>query len=137
MDLQIIKIASENKNQKNLNKYTHKIKNKNSICGDEIILRLLVKNKIIKDVGYDCKSCVFCQASINLLSKKIIKMNTNSVINLCNDVIDFYQTKEVKMSKNLNFFKKILNKNNLARKECILLPFATLKKVLNTNNEKN
>ena len=67
MDLQIIKIASENKNQKDLNKYNHKIKNKNSICGDEIILRLLVKNKIIKDVGYDCKSCVFCEASINLL----------------------------------------------------------------------
>ena len=64
-------------------------------------------------------------------------MNTNSVINLCNDVINFYQTKEVKISKNLNFFKKILNKNNLARKECLLLPFATLKKVLNTNNEKN
>ena len=122
MDLQIIKIASENKNQKDLNKYTHKIKNKNSICGDEIILRLLVKNKIIKDIGYDCKSCVFCQASINLLSKKIIQMNTNSVINLCNDVIDFYQIKDVKMAKDLNFFKKILNKNNLARKECLLLP---------------
>ena len=122
MDLQIIKIASENKNQKDLNKYTHKIKNKNSICGDEIILNLLVKNKIIKDIGYDCKSCVFCQASINLLSKKIIQMNTNSVINLCNDVIDFYQIKDVKMAKDLNFFKKILNKNNLARKECLLLP---------------
>ena len=125
MDLQIIKIASENKNQKDLNKYTHKIKNKNSICGDEIILRLLVKNKIIKDIGYDCKSCVFCQASINLLSKKIIQMNTNSVINLCNDVIDFYQIKDVKMAKDLNFFKKILNKNNLARKECLLLPINT------------
>ena len=41
------------------------------------------------------------------------------------------------MAKDLNFFKKILNKNNLARKECLLLPFVTLKKVLDTNNEKN
>ena len=29
MDLQIIKIASDNKNQKILKKYTHEIKNKN------------------------------------------------------------------------------------------------------------
>ena len=49
MDLQIIKIASDNKNQKILKKYTHEIKNKNSICGDEITIKLLVNNKIIKE----------------------------------------------------------------------------------------
>ena len=48
MDLQIIKIASDNKNQKILKKYTHEIKNKNSICGDEITIKLLINNKIIK-----------------------------------------------------------------------------------------
>ena len=74
MDLQIIKIASDNKNQKILKKYTHEIKNKNSICGDEITIKLLINNKIIKDIGYDCKSCVFCQASVNLLSKKIVNI---------------------------------------------------------------
>ena len=42
MDLQIIKIASDNKNQKTLKKYTHEIKNKNSICGDEITIKLLI-----------------------------------------------------------------------------------------------
>ena len=45
MDLQIIKIASNNKNQKDIKNYTHKIKNKNSICGDEIIISLLIKKK--------------------------------------------------------------------------------------------
>ena len=79
MDLQIIKIASDNKNQKILKKYTHEIKNKNSICGDEITIKLLVNNKIIKEIGYDCKSCVFCQASVNLLSKKIVNMNADKV----------------------------------------------------------
>ena len=77
MDLQIIKIASGNKNQKILKIYTHEIKNKNSICGDEITIKLLINNKIIKDIGYDCKSCVFCQASVNLLSKKICLLYTS------------------------------------------------------------
>tara|TARA_B100000963_G_scaffold348614_1_gene356488 strand:- start:559 stop:972 length:414 start_codon:yes stop_codon:yes gene_type:complete len=137
MDLQIIKIASANKNQKILKKYTHEVKNKNSICGDEITIKLLIRSKIIKDIGYDCKSCVFCQASVNLLSKKIINMNSNEVINLCDDAINFYKSKENKMSKKLNFLKKILTENNYSRKECLLLPFETLRKGLRSNYGKN
>ena len=101
MDLQIIKIASDNKNQKILKKYTHEIKNKNSICGDEITIKLLINNKIIKDIGYDCKSCVFCQASVNLLSKKIDNMNSDKALDICNDAINIYKSKENKIVKNL------------------------------------
>ena len=137
MDLQIIKIASENKNQKILKKYTHEIKNKNTICGDEITIKLLIKNKIIKEIGYECKSCVFCQASINLLCKKIGKMDTVSALNLCNDVINFYTSKDKKISKRIFFFKKILTKDNFSRKECLLLPFETLRKGLRSENGKN
>ena len=137
MDLQIIKIASENKNQKILKTYTHEIKNKNSICGDEITIKLLINNKIIKDIGYDCKSCVFCQASVNLLSKKIINMNSDKAFDLCNDAINFYKSKENKMIKRLSFLKKILTGNNYSRKECLLLPFETLKKCLKSNYGKS
>ena len=136
MDLQIIKLASENKNQKILKKYTHEIKNKNSICGDEITIKLLINNKIIKDIGYNCKSCVFCQASINLLSKKIINMNLYKVIDLCNDAINFYKS-ESKIVKKLSFLKKILTEDNYSRKECLLLPFETLRKGLRSNYGKN
>ena len=38
----------------------YKSKNKNPICGDEKI-RLIVKNNKIVDIGYQCKSCVYCQ----------------------------------------------------------------------------
>ena len=137
MDLHIIKIASDNKNQKILKKYTHEIKNKNSICGDEISIKLLINNKIIKDIGYDCKSCVFCQASVNLLIKKIINMNSDRAFDLCNDVIDFYKSKENKMIKKLSFLRKILTANNYSRKECLLLPFETLKKGLKSDYGKN
>ena len=137
MDLQIIKIASDNKNQKILKKYTHEIKNKNSICGDEITIKLLIKNKIIKEIGYDCNSCVFCQASINLLSKKIIRMNTDNTINLCAEVINFYISKERKITKKMSFLKKIFTEDNFSRKECLLLPFETLRKGLKSDYGKN
>ena len=137
MNLEILKIASDTTNFKKLNKYTHSAKYKNSMCGDEITIKLLINNKIIKDIGYDCKSCVFCQASVNLLSKKIVNMNSDKAFDLCNDAINFYKSKENKMIKRLSFFKKILTENNYSRKECLLLPFETIKKGLKSNYEKN
>jgi len=41
------------------------------------------------------------------------------------------------MIKKLNFFKKILTVNNYSRKECLLLPFETLKKGLKSDYGKN
>ena len=68
MDLEILKIASSTENHKILNDYTHHSKLKNPICGDEMQINIkIVKNKIY-DFGYQCKSCVYCQASASLLS---------------------------------------------------------------------
>ena len=63
-------------------------------------------------------------------------MNANNIIDLCNQVIDFYEKKEGKIIKNLSSFKKIFTKENVSRKECLLLPFKTLRKVLISENGK-
>ena len=36
-------------------------------------ISLIVRDNIIKDIGYKCKSCIYCQASVSLLSRKNIK----------------------------------------------------------------
>ena len=54
MDLRILEIASNTENNKVLDNFTHKSKNKNPICGDEMEIRLTVKDKIVKDMGYQC-----------------------------------------------------------------------------------
>ena len=71
MDLRILEIASNTENNKILAKHTHKSKNKNPLCGDEMEISLLVKNNKVVDMGYQCKSCVDCQASVSLLSRKV------------------------------------------------------------------
>ena len=71
MDLKILEIASHTENNKILENFTHKSKNKNPLCGDVMEISLIVKNDTIKDMGYQCKSCVYCQASVSLLSRKI------------------------------------------------------------------
>ena len=34
-------------------------------------ISLIVKNNKVVDMGYQCKSCVYCQASVSLLSQNI------------------------------------------------------------------
>ena len=71
MDLKILEIASHTENNKVLENYTHKSKHKNPLCGDEMEISLVVKDEVVKDMAYQCKSCVYCQASVSLLSRKI------------------------------------------------------------------
>ena len=44
MNLDILKIASDTSNQKDLKKFTHIGRSKNSLCGDEIKIKLILKN---------------------------------------------------------------------------------------------
>ena len=69
MDIKILEIASDTKNVKNISNFTHTSKLKNSLCGDEVRIELIIKKNFIKDFGYICKSCVYCQASASILSK--------------------------------------------------------------------
>ena len=73
MDLEVLNIAADTENNRNIEKRTHISKLKNSLCGDEMQIELVIKNKKILDFGYQGKSCIYCQASASLLSK--ISMN--------------------------------------------------------------
>ena len=74
MDLEILKIASNTENHKVLKNYTHFSKLKNSMCGDEMQISLKIVNDSIVDFGYQCKSCVYCQAAVSLLSRNAINI---------------------------------------------------------------
>ena len=131
MDLKILEIASNTENNKILDKYTHKSKNKNPICGDVMEISLIVKNNKVLDMGYQCKSCIYCQASVSLLSQNIKNKTLDEVkdfIKICENIFD--NSKNMLEKKWLNF-KELFNKKNVSRKECLLLPIRTIDKALN------
>ena len=130
MDLQIINIASNVKYNKEIKNYTHKSRLKNALCGDQIEIRLIVNKKKIEDIGYQCKSCIYCQASASLLAKISINKHLNKIKETINIALDFFVGSDFNLNKDLKKFKYILNKKNISRKECILLPFKTLKKAI-------
>ena len=132
MDLEILKIASNTDNNKILSNCTHGAKQKNHICGDEMEINLKIVDNIVIDFGYQCKSCVYCQASVSLLSRNLININILNVKNLIKNIEIFFKKEDTIIPKQWSVFKKIVNKKNISRKECILLPFKTLSKALNT-----
>ena len=130
MDLRILEIASNTENNKILDKHTHKSKNRNPLCGDEMEISLLVKNNKVVDMGYQCKSCVYCQASVSLLSQNIKEKSLDEVkdfINICENI---FENTKIILEKKWIKFKEIFNKDNISRKECLLLPMKTVLKAL-------
>ena len=130
MDLRILEIAAHTENNKVVENYTHKSKHKNPLCGDEMEISLIVKEDVVKDMGYQCKSCVYCQASVSLLSRKIKEKKIDDIKKFIEVGEQLFEDAKVSMEKHWKDFKEILDKKNLSRKECLLLPLRTIAKAL-------
>ncbi len=130
MDLRILEIAANTENNKVVENYTHKSKHKNPLCGDEMEISLIVKDDVVKDMGYHCKSCVYCQASVSLLSRKIKEKKVDDIKKFIKVGEQLFEDAKVSMEKHWKDFKEILDKKNLSRKECLLLPLRTIAKAL-------
>ena len=132
MDLEVLKIAADTDNNRNIENRTHISKLKNSLCGDEMQIELIMKDKKILDFGYQGKSCVYCQASANLLSKISINNKKEKINTLC-DKAELYFDDNIKISdRKWISLKKLIKKKNINKKDCIMLPFKTLKKIVST-----
>ena len=130
MDLRILEIASNTENNKILDNFTHQSKNKNPICGDEMEISLIVKNDKVIDMGYQCKSCVYCQASVSLLSQKIKNKNLQEIKNFVISCENIFENTKTLFEKNWKDFLELFQKKNISRKECLLLPIRTIQKAL-------
>ena len=132
MDLEVLNIAANTDNNRNIENRTHVSKLKNSLCGDEMQIELIMKNKKILDFGYQGKSCVYCQASASLLSKISINNQKDKIKDLC-DNAEFYFDDTVKIAdKRWISLKKLIKKENINKKDCILLPFKILKRIVSS-----
>ena len=132
MDLRILEIASHTENNKVLENFTHKSKHKNPLCGDEMEISLIVDDNVVKDVGYQCKSCVYCQASVSLLSRKIKDKKIEEIKSFILSGEKLFTDVKTVLEKHWKDFKEILDKKNIARKDCLLLPLRAVLKALKT-----
>ena len=128
---EIIKIASNTSNVGLTNKYTFKSTQKNSICGDIIKIELIANNSKINSMKYETESCIYCEASASLLAKKIKNLTVSVVKNELNKIKNISSN-----DANFVFFKRfiefkfLINKNNITRLNCVLLPINAVLKAL-------
>jgi len=126
IDKEIIKIASNTENYGVLDNHTHFSKLKNSICGDEMKIYLIVKNDKIVNFKYKCESCIYCQASVSLLSRKAKNISIEKVKYFAQQANSYFDKSTNSFDKEWKEFDKIMTKNNISRKECLLLPINTM-----------
>ena len=127
IDKEVIKIASNTENHGVLGNHTHFSKLKNAICGDEMKIYLLIKNNTITNFKYECESCIYCQASVSLLSRKAKNQSIEKVKKFAEQAKTCFENNTKSFDKEWKEFDKIMTKNNISRKECLLLPLnATL-----------
>ena len=127
---EIIKIASNTSNVGLNNEYSHKISLKNRLCGDKITLELIVLKQKILSMKYETESCVYCEASASLLSKKIKKFNIQTIKNEFRNLKNISKNKESKIPAKFTDFNKLFNSDNFNRYNCIFLPFDAVIKAL-------
>ena len=125
IDREIIKIASNTENHGVLDKHTHFSKLKNSICGDNMKIYMIVKDDKIANLKYECESCIYCQASVSLLSRIIKNKLVEKFKNFVAQASNSFENNTNSFDKEWEEFGKIMTKNNISRKECLLLPINT------------
>ena len=130
MDLRILEIASHTENNKTLKNFTHKSKHRNPLCGDEMEISLLVENDSVKDMGYQCKSCIYCQASASLLSRIIKNKSIAQIQAFISHGEKMFDDLKINIDIEWKNFKEIFNVKNIKRKECLLLPLRTVLKAI-------
>ena len=131
IDKKIIKIASNTENHGVLDKHTHFSKLKNAICGDEMKIYLIIKNNTITNFKYKCESCIYCQASVSLLSRKAKNQSIEKVKKFAEQAKTCFENNTKSFDKEWKEFDMIMTKNNISRKECLLLPLNTTLDALN------
>ena len=122
IDSKIVKIASFTKNAGLRNNFTHRSSIKNSLCGDFIKTEFIVHDSKVKSMRYETESCILCEASASLFSRKI---KNGKIKNLEREI---KKIKNFKKKSNYNFpmrfkeFSKLINKKNINRLNCVILP---------------
>ena len=131
IDKEIIKIASNTENHGVLDNHTHFSKLKNSICGDDMKIYLIIKDEEISSLKYKCESCIYCQASVSLLSRSAKNKSIEKLKSFAEQAKSCFEKNTKSFDKDWKEFDRILGKNNKSRKECLLLPINTMLDALN------
>ena len=107
----ILELYKNPSNFGEMKKPTHKHKEYNSYCGDELTFQLKVKDNKVEDAKFNGSGCVISMVSASMLTEKLKGMTLN----------------EIKKLNKEDIVKLLKIKINPARLKCALLPLDAVK----------
>ena len=122
IDSKIVKIASFTKNAGLKNDFTHRSSIKNSLCGDFIKTEFIVHGSKVKSMRYETESCILCEASASLFSRKIKNAKIKNLEKEIKRIKDFKKKSNYNFPMRFKEFNKLINKKNINRLNCVILP---------------
>lgn len=98
----------------NLKGATHQLSLRNPVCGDEILLQLIIKDEKIQQTCFQAEGCIISQAAASILCQHIEGAQIDEMRNMNpQDMLDLLKVPLT-----------------ATRQQCGLLPFKTLKQIL-------
>ena len=129
----IIKIASVINNAGLKNKFTHRSSVKNSLCGDFIKAEFIANKLKIISMRYETESCILCEASASLLSRKIKNAKIPDLVKEIEKLKKLKKNKSFKFPKKLKDFNLLINQKSFNRLNCVILPMEAFLKAFRTS----
>lgn len=121
MDLYREEILDHAKNPRNWGKLKNpsvEVRETNPLCGDEVVLDILLKGKspqaLVEKVGFEAKGCAISIASASMLSEKMMGKTKSELKKMDEEYI-------------FSWFGKSLTSS---RRDCALLPLKALREIL-------
>ena len=133
IDSKIIKIASFTQNVGLKNKFTHRCSIKNSLCGDNIKIEFIVNNSKVKSMRYETESCILCEASASLFSKKIKNIKIQTLIKEIKELKEIKKNLKYIFPKRFKEFNQLIKRKNISRFNCVILPMEAFLKAFKVN----
>tara|TARA_B110000259_G_scaffold36737_1_gene41510 strand:- start:219 stop:620 length:402 start_codon:yes stop_codon:yes gene_type:complete len=122
----IIKIASNVKHYGLRNIFTHKSTIKNSLCGDRIKIELVANKIKVDSMRYEAEACILCEASASLVASKIKNYSLKRLKKDIKILKENIKNNTLDLPKKFQEFKYLMNKKNIDRKNCVILPLDAL-----------
>lgn len=107
-----------------------KVNTNNESCIDNLDIYILIEDNIIKDIKFIGEACAISTSSTSIMITNLINLTVDDALNYINNFYNMVEEKEYneEILKEGIVYNTIYKQNN--RKNCALLPYKGIKKVL-------
>ena len=107
-----------------------KVNTNNESCIDNLDIMYKIENGILKDIRFDGEACAISTSATSIMIKSLIGKNKEEALKILTNYENMLDEKEYdkELLEELNVYDEIYKQPN--RKKCALLPFESLKKII-------